>query len=189
MRKPALILTGLAAFAVGGMLACVLSAWALRASPSANATHHPAWQAVAWPFPMDQWGKGQAFRCNAADCGAEVMVYLRTKVGFCNCTSGMTDDADIDRVSDIGLFGGPLYAQAPGQPVKAAWMKGRSRPFAVRTQQGDATAISIGLHDNCDAVVATAIFGRGKLAAIEPAVLNFLNSKAFVQWAQVALGL
>ncbi len=25
------------------------------------------WVEVAWPFPLDQWGTGRAFRCGAAD--------------------------------------------------------------------------------------------------------------------------
>jgi hypothetical protein len=69
-------------------------------------------------------------------------------------------------------------------------MKGRSRPFAVRdTLQGDATILTVGLHDNCDALVATAVLERGRLAAAEPLVMDFLNSKTVVDWAEVTLGL
>ena len=102
----------------------------------------------------------------------------------------MTDDADLDRVADFDLFGGVLYPQAAGQPVKVAWMKGRSRPFAIRNaQQEDATILTVGLHDNCDALVATAVLERGQLAAAEPIVMRFLNSKTVVDWAEVTLGL
>src|SRR4051812_31667482 len=58
------------------------------------------WSEVAWPFPMDQWGKGKAFTCKAADCGAEVTVYIRAKIGFCNCSTGVADDEELDRISD-----------------------------------------------------------------------------------------
>ena len=69
-------------------------------------------------------------------------------------------------------------------------MKGRSRPFAIRdARQGDATILSVGLHDNCDALVATAVLERGRLAAAEPVVLDFLNSKTVMDWAEVTLGL
>jgi hypothetical protein len=102
----------------------------------------------------------------------------------------MTDDADLDRVGDFDLFGGALYPQAPGQPVKVAWMEGRSRPFAIRdARQDDATILMAGLHDNCDALVATAVLERGQLAAVEPLVMGFLNSKTVVDWAEVTLGL
>ena len=56
--------------------------------------------------------------------------------------------------------------------------------IAIRSaMQGDATMIAIGLHDNCDALVATAVLPRGGLAAAEPAVQEFLNSRTFADWA------
>jgi hypothetical protein len=48
----------------------------------------PIWAEVKWPFPIDQWGTGRAFACRAADCGAEAELYLRAKLGSCNCTTG-----------------------------------------------------------------------------------------------------
>src|SRR5262245_27544787 len=60
-----------------------------------------AWTEVKWPFPLDQWGVGRAFRCRAADCGADVDLYLRAKLGFCNCATGVSDDAELDRVGDL----------------------------------------------------------------------------------------
>ena len=188
MRKHTALLSAVAAFALGGLA----SAFALLPERHAgtNTTSHPVWREVRWPFPMDQWGKGTAFQCSAADCGTEINVYLRAKIGFCNCKTGMTGDADLERVADFDLFGGALYPQAAGQPVKAGWMKGRSRPFAIRNaRQDDATILTVGLHDNCDALVATAVLERGQLAAAEPIVMDFLNSKTVVGWAEVTLGL
>jgi hypothetical protein len=188
MRKPTTILSIVAAFALGGLA----SAFALLAPKHTDkaAPLHPVWHEVSWPFAMDQWGKGTAFRCDAADCGADIGLYLRAKVGFCRCGGGLKDDADLDRVSDLDLFGGALYAQAPGQPLQAGRMSGRSRPFAIRDgAQRDATMISIGIHDNCDALVASAVLPRGALATAEPAVQQFLGSKAFADWAATTLGL
>src|SRR5476651_1913235 len=129
MRHRTALLSAVAAIALGGLA----SAFALLPERPANKTaSHSLWREVNWPFPMDQWGKGTAFQCSAADCGTEINVYLRAKIGFCNCATGMTDDADLDRVGDFDLFGGALYPQAAGQPVTVAWMKGRSRPFAIR---------------------------------------------------------
>ena len=187
MRHRTALLSAIAAVALSGLA----SAFALLPQrPASKTASHPVWREVSWPFPMDQWGKGTAFRCSAADCGTEINVYLRAKIGFCNCTTGMTGDADLDRVGDFDLFGGALYPQAPGQPIKVAWMRGRSRPFAIRdARQGDATILTVGLHDNCDALVATAVLARGQLAAVEPLVMRFLNSKPVVDWAEVTLGL
>jgi hypothetical protein len=188
MRKPATILTAIAAFAMGGLL----SAFALLPEQHTNedAASHPVWREAQWPFPMDQWGKGTAYRCSAANCGTEINIYLRAKVGFCDCTKGMTDDADLDRVSDFDLFGGALYPQAAGQAIRVAWMKGRVRPFAIRDGgQADATMISVGLHDDCDALVVTAVLPRGQLSMAEPLVRGFLDSKTMAEWAETALGL
>ena len=61
--------------------------WSGQPYPRAATTSQPTWTEVAWPFPIDQWGKGKAFRCKAADCGAEVTIYLRAKLGSCDCTT------------------------------------------------------------------------------------------------------
>jgi hypothetical protein len=188
MRKHTALLSAVAAFALGWLVSA--SALLQYRPAETNAASHPVWREVSWPFPMDQWGKGTAFQCDAADCGTEINVYLRAKIGFCNCTTGMADDADLDRVGDFDLFGGALYPQAAGQPVKIAWLKGRSRPFAIRdVRQDDATILTVGLHDNCDALVATAVLERGQLAAVEPLVMQFLNSKTVTDWAEITLGL
>jgi hypothetical protein len=180
-------IVAVAAFALGGLV----SAYALlpgRPSPAnASRASHPAWQEVAWPFPLDQWGKGKAYQCKAANCGTEVNVYIRAKIGFCNCTTGVSDDEELDRISDFDLLGNRLAAQGAGRAIAVAWMKGRSRSFTIgNTPQ---TALSIGFNDHCDAIVATALIERGEPAALEPTVIDFLNSKAVISWAQVTLGL
>ena len=58
------------------------------------------WQEIDWPFPRDAWPAGRAFRC-APRCGGALEVYVRPKIGFCNCTTGVTEDAEVDRVSDL----------------------------------------------------------------------------------------
>jgi len=53
-------------------------------------------------------GKGKAFQCKAADCGTEINLYLRAKIGFCNCTTGVADDEELERLSDFDLIGARL---------------------------------------------------------------------------------
>jgi len=149
----------------------------------------PSWTELPWPFPMDQWGKGKAFQCKAADCGAEVTVYIRAKIGFCNCAAGVADDEELDRISDFDLMGHQLTALGPGQPITVAWMKGRSRAFSVEAQRAGRSALSLGFNDRCDAIVATAVVGLDRPAAVEAAVLEFLNSSVVARWAEVTLGL
>ena len=91
---------------------------------------------VKWPFLRDQWGDGRAFRCAPADCGVEVKVYLRPKIGFCNCDSGVEDDAELDRVGDLELFSDKFIALGKGHEIRVGWMDGRSRPYRVDVPYG-----------------------------------------------------
>ena len=190
MRKTTITLA-IAAFALGGLV----GAYALLAERpvergTATGALHPVWTEVQWPFPMDQWGKGKAFRCKPSDCGSEVTVYVRAKIGFCNCTTGVSDDEELDRISDYDLLGNKLAALGPGRPIAVAWMKGRSRAFTVGGLQPlGKSALSVGFNDRCDAIVATAVLAQEQPGAIEPAVLEFLNSKTVVHWAEITLGL
>src|SRR5947207_718791 len=100
-------------------------------------TWHPAWSEVKWPFPMDQWGHGRAFRCEVADCGVEIKLYLRAKIGFCNCTTGVSDNDELDRVGDLELFSGEWVGLADGHPIRVGWMNGRSRSFRVEMRYAE----------------------------------------------------
>lgn len=172
---------------IAALLCAALIAYAgARAAPAKN----PSWNEVSWPFPIDQWGKGKAFVCKAAECGAEVTVYIRAKIGFCNCTTGVADDEELDRISDFDLFENKLSALAPGKPIAVAWMKGRSRAFAIVGNPRSArSALSIGFNDRCDAIIATALVGGEQPDGVEQAVLAFLNSRTVLRWAEVTLGL
>jgi hypothetical protein len=190
MRKTTVLLA-IAAFGLGGLVA----AFALRADRPvergvAAGAAKPAWSEAAWPFPVDQWGKGKAYRCKAADCGTEVNVYIRAKIGFCNCATGVSDDEELTRISDFDLFGNALSPLAPGREISVAWMKGRSRPFSIGgAKAAGHSALSVGFNDRCDAIVATAVLGHAEPAALEPAVIEFLNSRTVMRWAEVTLGL
>src|SRR6266436_1072579 len=94
----------------------------LAAKPQADALGmssrgQPVWTEAAWPFPIDQWGQGWAFQCKAADCGINVNLYLRPKIGFCNCQIGVADDEELDRVSDVDLVGSERSARGAGRPI------------------------------------------------------------------------
>ena len=158
--------------------------------PNAPAAAHPVWHEVVWPFPMDQWGKGTAFRCNAADCGTEIIVYLRAKIGFCNCATGVSDDEDLDRISDFDLFGDKLYAQAPG-PAGQGRLDERPQPAVhdPHARKVMRRSLSVGLQRQLRRAGRDRGAGARQPAAIEPAVLEFLNSKTVLQWAEVTLGL
>ena len=86
---------------------------------------------VKWPFPRDQWGDGRAFRCAASECGVEIDLYLRPKIGFCNCDTGVADEAELDRVSDLELFSQKFFGVTHGDDIQVGWMRGLSRIYQV----------------------------------------------------------
>jgi hypothetical protein len=166
-----------------GLAACLT----LKSSASVPGAVHPVWSETKWTFPIDQWGSGKAFHCDAAACGTNVDVFLRAKIGFCKCTTGVADDAELERVADFELFGDKPTALAPGHSIRVRWMKGRSRPYSF---PGRATStLTIAFNDRCDAIVATAIAGHNRPAELEPVVLEFLNGPTVIRWAELTLGL
>jgi hypothetical protein len=151
--------------------------------------HQPIWTKVKWPFPPDLWGPGLAFRCSASDCGSEVYLYLRAKIGFCNCTSTI-DDEMVDRVGDVDLLARERGVLGAGRAIDVRSMKGRSRGYTVGGQGATTkSALSIAFHNRCDLIVATAAIGSDVPSAQEDAVLEFLNSDLVLRWAEVTLGL
>jgi hypothetical protein len=161
---------------------------AVVASMAASAPQggEAAWTEVKWPFLMDQWGKGRAFQCTGGDCGSELNLYVRPKIGFCNCTTGVADDAELDRVGDVELISQRFAPRGDGQPIAVGWMKGRSRTYAVADRR---SALALAFNDRCDVVVAT-VAGGGELpAGAERAAIDFLNSQPVLRWVEVTLGL
>jgi hypothetical protein len=151
---------------------------------------HALWTEVKWPFPLDQWGLGRAFRCEAADCGTEVNRYLRPKIGFCNCATGVSDDAELDRVGDLEILSDKFVGIEDGQEIRVGHMSGRSRPYTVTPRYAPpVTAIAIGFNDRCDVAVATVIADRERLREAHRFAVEFLNSKLVLRWAELELGL
>jgi hypothetical protein len=183
------VIAGLSLGALTGLSA--FFGWPMSVHSKALAPpSHPKFAEVRWPFPTDEWGEGKAFRCAAADCGVEVSVYIRAKIGFCNCLTGVSDDNELDRLSDFNLMGEKPSVLEAGHEINIAWMKGRSRAYAVAAPyRAPGSALAIAFNDRCDAIVATATVAHDPPTAIEPSVIEFLNSEVIVHWAEVTLGL
>jgi hypothetical protein len=187
MRTRAAIAIGLAFVLLGAAGAFALIRQAPAPASIATKTTKPFWTEVQWPFPMDEWGQGKAFRCRAADCGVEINLYIRAKIGFCNCTTGVSDDEELDRLTDFRLMGDRLTAAGAGRPIQVAWMKGRSRAYLIPDR--GPSALAIAFNDRCDAIVATVVVANNRPLAMEDSALEFLNGETIRRWAETTLGL
>jgi hypothetical protein len=148
-------------------------------------TQAPSWSQEQWPFSIDQWGTGRAFRCAADRCGRELHLYLRPKIGFCRCATGVSDDDEIERVGDLELIGADYKPLTPGHPVTAGIMTGRARLFAVaRPLQTALPVLSIALAHKCDAIVATVLAEPETEPIAETQALDFLRSAAIQNWVE-----
>ncbi len=172
----------------GGFIAGSVAVFGLRAAAVNPSAIKPVWAEVKWPFPVDQWGTGKAFACTPADCGAKLVVYVRPKIGFCNCSTGVSDDAELERVSDTDLVSRDVQPLGSGHRVKVGWMEGLIRAYQASGQAGG-RLLSVAFNDECDVVVAVAAVDQVDSAVAEPAVMAFLDSRPMVLWAKKELGL
>jgi hypothetical protein len=157
-----------------------ISAQDVRISPATS-----WWSEQNWPFLIDQWGTGEAFDCAAERCGHKLHLYLRAKIGFCRCATGVSDDDEIERVADLDLIGLDYKPMASSHPVSAGIMTGRARLFAVvRPLQSALPVLTIALSNKCNAIVATVVAESDGHSPVEAQALDFLRSAAVQQWVE-----
>jgi hypothetical protein len=189
MRLRSGILIGALGVALAGVRASDPAAVGVG-SAVAPGSAHAVWREVKWPFLLDEWGIGRAYRCAPADCGTEINLFLRAKIGFCNCSTGVADNADLDRVSDLELFSEVFEGLTDGRPVDVGRMKGRSRLYHVTIPYAPPRdMLAIGFNDQCDVAVATVLADDpARLSAAEGLALDFLRSDPVQRWAAAELG-
>src|ERR1700676_1492324 len=160
--------------------------------PGVAGEHHArseieGWQEIAWPFPRDGWPAGRAFRCATEFCRDEVEVYVRPKIGFCNCDRGVADDEEVDRVADLDLMSARFVPLEPGRVVRIADMPGRLRTYDLRMADGSRhAAVGMAVSRRCDLLVAVAQ-GKGTAPGIQRVALGFLGSNDMVRWMTSAM--
>jgi hypothetical protein len=133
-----------------------ISAACLSAAQAGEGSHQFGWREISWPFLRDAWEPGRAFICISEECAGQT-VYIRPKIGFCNCTTGISDDDEVDRVTDLDLIDPQFRPLGNGRQIEAAGMQGRARHYSVRLRDGDSrTVAGIALSRKCDVVVAVA---------------------------------
>jgi hypothetical protein len=146
----------------------------------------PDWREIAWPLPRDGWPAGRAFRCGVS-CDGDIELYVRPKIGFCNCDSGVADDDEVDRVADLDLITERFVPQAAGEVVRVAKMPGRIRAYDLLMPDGARhSAVGIAVSRRCDLLVAVAQ-GKGATAGVQHAALEFLATDAMKQWMTAAM--
>jgi hypothetical protein len=189
--KRAPLAAGIAAAIIvaGCMVVLGFHALAMRGETARDGGTSPVWSETRWPFLLDQWGIGKAYVCAPADCGDRIEVFIRPKIGFCNCTTGVSDDAELERVADTDLVSPSVKPVGPGTPVKVGWMHGLRRTYQVSAERPGERLLSVAFNDECDVVVALASLGTADPEAAAPAVIAFLNSAPVMLWAKKELGL
>ena len=184
------VIAASAAFVSMATIAVLVILTSYFGNSSAARVFNPVWTEARWPFPMDPWGKGKAFQCKAADCGSDVQLYVRAKLGFCNCVTGIADDTDLEQMGDLALIGGQAEPLGAGRQITVGSMNGRTRAYSVRgTQSRIGSAISLAFNQRCDMVAALVLLQHGAPTSMEPAVLAFLNSETVLKWTENTLGL
>ncbi len=145
------------------------------------------WREIAWPFPRDGWPAGRAFHCAVELCGDDVELYVRPKIGFCNCDNGVADDDEVDRVTDLDLMSERFAPLEPGRAIRIADMPGRLRSYDLRMADGSRhSAVGIAVSRRCDLLVAVAQ-GKGTAPEVQRVALDFLALDAVTQWMTSAL--
>jgi hypothetical protein len=182
MRRLIAIIVAALAF---GALSGVAAYQKLLAQTAADGG--PQWQEISWPFPRDGWPVGRAFRCMSEACGKRSELYVRAKIGFCNCDAGVADDDEVDRVADLDLISPRFVPLAAGRVVHVAGMSGRARAYEFWMPDGARrAAIGIALSRRCDLMVAV-VQGGADAPALQRAARDFLEQHEMHQWMTAAL--
>ena len=168
---------------VFGALSGVAAYQKVRPQASAGERH---WQEIAWPYPCDGWPAGRAFRCDG--CAGGIELYVRPKIGFCNCDSGVADDDEVDRVADLDLISERFAPLAPGKVIRVANLSGRSRAYDLDMPGGARhAAVGIAVSHHCDLLVAVAQ-GSARAGELQREALAFLTTEEMKRWMMAALG-
>ncbi|CCE05112.1 conserved exported hypothetical protein [Bradyrhizobium sp. STM 3843] len=187
MRPQPLLVIALLALSVAWAVLVFEMVQSRAARQQEMGTGRLGWREIAWPFPRDGWPAGRAFRCQSATCVQDSEIYLRAKLGFCNCDTGVADDDEVDRVADIDLINPRFAAPAPGRVVRVADLSGRARNYDLESGEGAPhSAIGYALSHRCDLMVAV-IKGSAAQPLLEQAAQQFLASHEVQRWMLAAL--
>jgi hypothetical protein len=179
-RLSAILIAALAFGALSGAVAYQ------KVRPQAENSGGVRWQEIAWPYPRDGWPAGRAFRCDG--CAGEIELYVRPKIGFCNCDTGVADDDEVDRVADLDLISERFAPLAPGKVIRVGTMAGRLRAYDLDMPGGVRhAAVGIAVSHRCDLMVAVAQ-GGAHADELQREALQFMATSEINHWMMAALG-
>jgi len=148
------------------------------------AEYGPGWHQTAWPFPRDAFPPGRGWR------NGDMRVYVRPKLGFCgNCDTGVVDDYEVDRVTDVDLLDPDFIPVAEGSQLHITDLPGRGRIYKLKGKTKDgqpllAEGIAVSL--KCDLVVAIVV-GKVDDPAVRKQAHQFLESNTVQVWVNKIL--
>jgi len=178
----------LLAIAIAALVFAALSGVAAyqKVRPQGAVDDERRWQEIAWPYPRDGWPAGRAFRCDG--CAAPIELYVRPKIGFCNCDTGVADDDEVDRVADLDLISERFAPLAPGKLIRLADLSGRSRAYDLDMPGGARhAAVGIAVSHRCDLLVAV-VQGGAHADELQREAVAFLTTQEMKHWVMAALG-
>ncbi len=147
------------------------------------------WREIAWPFPRDAWPAGRAFRCESASCSLGLEVYVRPKIGFCNCTTGVRDDAEVDAVSDLDMISAEFAPEQDGEPIRVAGLAGRVRAYRITMSDGAVrSGAGYAISSACDLIAVASLSRSTGSAPSQQAELALLGSATVQRWLTARLG-
>jgi hypothetical protein len=143
---------------------------------------YDGWRQIAWPFAPDGWGDGQAWQ------GHGLELYVRPKLGLCgNRGTGVVEDAEVDRVSDIDLVDPRFEPLGAGRPAQITDLLGRMRLYAVPARGRHRFAEAIAVSYRCDLVVAL-VLGDVTDPRVRETAHRFLEADPVQFWVNQHLG-
>jgi hypothetical protein len=144
---------------------------------------------MPWPFAQDGWPTGRAFRCNSASCGGGLDVYIRAKIGLCNCSNGITGDAEVDAVSDVDLLAADFAPLAPGAAVAVGGMQGITRAYRLVEPNGvGRRAAGLALSNRCDLVAIASLGAWAGMPKGTEAISTLISRAEIASWLRNQMG-
>ena len=171
-----------ACFAASFVIATAAFSAYVRWDVAHRPQEYDGWRRIAWPFPRDGWNEGQAWR------GHGLELYVRPKLGLCgNCDTGVIEDAELDRVTDIGLVDPLFEPLGPGQRIQITDLFGRSRLYKLRSWEPAQLAQAIAVSYRCDLIVAVVV-GNVADQKLRRTARRFLEADPVQDWVNPQLG-